>query len=190
MYKDKLFQEFNYEKKDKDFIISKINKITNNSKNGCKIYVDDNKINIKANNKNTILYAYELIKKELSSRNNNNIKKQIKEDIDNEISFRNKYDLLETDTIVEHIINNKEEKINNNLNNNFQNKILKCNIYDLEKKDKIYEILNNDKLSEEEKKSNKIALELLEEENRLNKKKIKNKNNKLRRKEKLRNKFN
>ena len=165
-------QSFDYDFKHKFLIISNIKKINNQCKNGCKINVSNSKIKITANNKNTILYAYELIKKVINNIENKVEKKEKLLVEDN--SFKNKYDVLENN-IIEFINNNTEKP---------QTKVYQCKIEE-KKEDRIYTILNNKELSEEEKKSNKIALELLEEEERIKRKKEKRKLQKQRRKEKL-----
>lgn len=163
-----------YEFKYKYYIISKIKKITNQCKNGCKIYLNNKNIIIKAFNNNTVLLAYELIKKELKLLDNKEIKN---DNIEIKQEITNKFDVLENDNIVDYII--KNENIPNTKVYNIENTI--------KKEEHIYKILNNSNVSEEEQKSNKIALELLKEEEAIINKKNKKKRNKQRRKENMKN---
>ena len=169
----KFSKKYTYNFKNKYYIISKIKKISNQCKNGCKIIVDNEYINIEAYNNNTILLAYELIKNELKLLNNNNVNKPIEKK--NETPS-NKFSLLENDSVVDYVFHT---------NNNSNEYIYKIN-KKIEKKDKLLEILNNNNVSKEEIESNKIALELLKEEEQIKNKKLKRQRNRQRRKEKLR----
>ena len=97
---NKIKNQFNYEYKYKYLIKSKIKDISFKCKNGCNIFINDNKIIIEAIDKNTILLAYELIKKEINinKKNINNIK--------NDKCLIKNYDVLENDNIVNFIMNN------------------------------------------------------------------------------------
>tara|TARA_B100001094_G_C18180758_1_gene800742 strand:+ start:1229 stop:1723 length:495 start_codon:yes stop_codon:yes gene_type:complete len=163
---NKLIESYEYDFKYKYFIISKIKNINNQCKNGCRVKVDNKYIYIEANNKNTILLAYELIKKEIKSKykEDNNTEIVKKEVLDNKNI--NNFEILNNENIIE-CIQYKPIIMNN------------INILNNKKEHHIYKILKDNSLSNEEKKRNKIALKLLEEEERLK--------NKLRKKSKLTN---
>ena len=169
---NKLSKSYQYDYKHKYFIISKIKYITNQCKNGCFIKLTDNEIIINAYNQNTILLAYELIKKEIKKIN---IEKKNEKNIEIiEYNNINNYNILENDSVVDYVFNN-----NNNKVYTIENKP--------EKKDKLIEILNNNNLSKEEIQSNKIALELLKEEEQIKNKKLRKQRNRQKRKDKINN---
>ena len=142
---NKFIEKYKYEYKNKYLIISKIKTINNECKNGCRIKVDNNYIYIEAYNKNTILLAYELIKKEIKNLDINS-KKIIKiEKINNNI---NNFNILDNENIIE-CIQTKPIIMNTNV------------LLNEKKEDPIYKILKNENLSNEEKKR---KIEVVEEE--------------------------